>query len=298
MEKVTVENIQRYIVLNDELSIEDPYVLKITEKEFLEKHMKDLISERIEIFILQDKNNDIGFAEINVEDDNAFIEKIYIRKLYCNVDSYKSILNFIDKYYKDSNVKKVMYIGVNDRSDLIKSFEGFGYSMDKEHIQMEKPLLELKKDNLLLQSKTFFEIGDSKWIFNFMKECMNGSVFNYDQDEVTELTKAISDLNLVLFEDNAPIGFIVSDINEQRNLQEDKKVIYIEQIAILKLYRNKGWGHKILKSIMNYGFEKGMEIARLHVYRNNENAYKLYKGIGFIEIKSIGYWCKNLSLKE
>lgn len=294
MEKVTTDSIQRYIVLNNELSKEDPYVLKITEDEFLENHMKDLETGKIEIFILQDKNNDIGFVEINIEDDTAFVEVIYIRKQYCNIGSYKNILKFIDKHLKDSNIKKVKYIVVNDRIDLIKSFERFGYSMEKEHIQMEKPILEIKNDNLFLKTKTFFEIGDYKWILNFMKECMQGNIFNYDQEEVAELTKAISDLNQVLFEDDIPIGFIISDINEKRNLQEDKKVIYIEQIAILKKYRNKGFGHRILNRIMNYGAQKGMEIARLHVYRDNENAYKLYKGLGFDEIKSIGCWCKKL----
>jgi ribosomal protein S18 acetylase RimI-like enzyme len=37
-----------------------------------------------------------------------------------------------------------------------------------------------------------------------------------------------------------------------------------------------------------------MDIGRLHVYRHNEKAYRLYKKLGFDEIKSIGHWIKAL----
>jgi ribosomal protein S18 acetylase RimI-like enzyme len=33
-----------------------------------------------------------------------------------------------------------------------------------------------------------------------------------------------------------------------------------------------------------------MDIARLHVYKDNVIAYSLYKSIGFKEIKSIAHW--------
>jgi len=150
------------------------------------------------------------------------------------------------------------------------------------------------KMNLEVEYKTLYEIGDEKWIYNFIKECMEGNIFSYKLEEINELIHINSDLIFVLYENNQPIGFIISYINEKRNKQENKNVIYIEEIAILNEFRNKGYGRKVIEFVLDKGMNKGMDIARLHVYRHNEKAYRLYKKLGFNEIKSIGYWIKDL----
>jgi len=158
---------------------------------------------------------------------------------------------------------------------------------------MEKIISKLSKINLEIEYKTLYEIGDEKWIYNFIKECMEGSIFSYKLEEINELIHINSDLIFVLYENNQPIGFIISYINEKRNKQENKNVVYIEEIAILKEYRNKGYGCKAIEFVLDK--DNGMDIARLHVYRHNEIAYRMYKKLGFNEIKSIGYWIKVLN---
>lgn len=290
MEKLTIENIERYLDLNNELVFEDPYVLKTTKDEFLDKYLENLKSGSIEIFILSYYKEDIGFIEIYKNDNIAIIEKIYARKEYSNYKTYKNMLEFIHEYYCNTNIGKVEFVGVNDRFDLIQALEDDGYKMGKEHIQMEKEIVRLCKNDLTIEYKTFYEIDDKKWIFNFIKECMKGSVLNYKAEEINELTHINSDLIFVLYENNKPIGFVISYINEKRNKQENKKVVYIEEIAILKEFRNKGYGRKTIEFVLDKGKKRGMDIARLHVYRHNETAYSLYKKLGFNEIKSIGYW--------
>lgn len=294
MEKLTLDNVERYIILNNELALEDPYVLKITKNEFLDKYMENLKLGSIDIFILSNNKEDIGFVELYKDVDTAIIEEIYIRKQYSNYDTYKSMLEFVHKYCCDTNVKRVKFIGVNDKEDLIEVLKDVGYIMEKEHIQMEKTISKLSKTNLTLDFRTFHKIGDEKWIYNFMKECMEGSVFSYKVEEINELTHINSDLIFVFYENSQPIGFIISYINEKRNKQENKNVIYIEEIAILKEFRNKGYGFRSLEFVLNKGKDKGMDIGRLHVYRHNEKAYRLYKKLDFNEIKSIGYWNKIL----
>ncbi|MTI65377.1 MAG: GNAT family N-acetyltransferase [Firmicutes bacterium] len=94
----------------------------------------------------------------------------------------------------------------------------------------------------------------------------------------------------MFYKENKPLGFIIAHINEQRNKQQNKKVIYIEEVGIFKQFRNKGYGKQIIKFIINKGKDKGMKLARLHVYRDNEVAHKIYKKLGFFKVKSIGHW--------
>lgn len=292
MEKVTLDSLERYITLKNELAFEDPYVLKITISEFLEKHMEKLELGCMDIFILSNNKEDIGFIELSKDVDTATIEEIYVRKQYRNNNTYKSMLEFADKYYCNTNISGVKFITVNDKPDLIEALKDVDYEMEKEHIQMEKIISKLPKRSLTMEYRTFYEIGDEKWIYNFMKECMKDSFFNYRAEEVHELTHINSDLAFVLYEKDQPIGFMISYINEKRNKQENKNVVYIEEIAILKEFRNKGYGCKAIEFVLDKNND--MDIARLHVYRHNEIAYKLYKKLGFNEIKSIGYWVKDV----
>lgn len=289
MEKLTYNSIERYIKLNNELAKEDPYVLSVTKDEFLCK--QSLKTANLEIFILTKDTKDIGFIELIIEYDTIIIDKIYVNKLYGNSEMYQYMINFIIKVYKEIGYKKIQFIGIN-RGPVIESLIELDFIIKKEHIQMEKNIDDKYNLSLDVMHKTFCEIGDSNWIFNFMKECMKGFPFSFDIDEINDLINLKNDLALIFFENHQPIGFIISYINEKRNLQENKKVIYIEEVAVLDKFRNKGYGQHMIKQIIDKGNKRGMDIARLHVYRHNEIAYRLYKKIGFSEVKNIGYWIK------
>ncbi len=62
-------------------------------------------------------------------------------------------------------------------------------------------------------------------------------------------------------------------------------VLLIEEILILEDYRNRGIG----KKIFNFLFEryKGYKRYRLEVANNNVMAQKLYKKLGFFELKYV-----------
>lgn len=294
MEKINIGNIERYIELNNELAIEDPYVLKIIKDEYLKDNSKNIELEYTNIFILHCSGEDIGFLEITNEADMAMIETIYIKSQHRSCSAYKNMLKFIEEYYYNTNIKRIMFIGLNDNADLMEALKDTGFIMEKEHIQMEKYIGDLSRENIKINSRTFYEIANEKWLYNFMEGCMEEGIFSYKEEEVDELTHLDSDLVFVLYEGNNPIGYIVSYINEKRNKQENKNVIYIEEIAILKEFRNKGYGYKLIKFVLDKGRHYGMEIGRLHVYRHNVKAHRLYKKLGFNEIKSIGHWVKAL----
>lgn len=291
LEKVMIKNIERYIELNNELSLEDPYNLKVDKTKFLDDNGDKLLSGKLSIYIKTYENKDIGFIEIFDNGQNTlFIEKIFLIKDLRNARRYKEILDFLIEIKNDRIIK---FIGVNDKKALMEALREKSFKMEKEHVHMEKDLLDYEDSFLFDETMTFGEIGNTKWIFDFMKNCMKGSVFNYSLNEVDRLVKSKNDLCLVFYKDNNPIGFITAFINEQRNAQQNKKVIYIEEIAINRMFRNKGFGKSAINHILNKGLEKGMDTGRLHVYRDNIKAYELYRKLGFKEVKSIGHWVKD-----
>lgn len=296
MEKLTLNNIERYITLNNELAILDPYVLNMTKEEFLAEN-KDKLEMEKDIFVLNCDGEDIGFAEFSKDADTSAIEKIYVKNKY-DYNKYKNILEFAHNYYFDIGLKKIKLTELNDKTDLIKALKETGYIIGKEHIQMEKSICDLHKQNSVINCKTFYEIREEKWVYDFVKECMEGSVLSYNEDEISELAHINSDTVFVFYNGTQPIGFIISYINEKRNKQEGKNVIYIEEIAVLKNFRSKGYGQKVIELVLDKGKNYGMDTARLHVYRHNENAYRLYKKLGFNEVKSIGYWTRDLAYNK
>lgn len=291
-----VKNIERYIELNNDLSFEDPYNLKVDKTSFLKDNEENIAENKLSIYIKTYENKDIGFIQTFKNSQNiVFVEKIFLRKDFRNKKNYKEMLDFVISLNDDANIK---FIGVNDKKDLFEALREKGFYMEKEHVQMEKESFEFEERFSFDKIRTFSEVGDTKWIFDFMKECMKKSIFNYSVDEVDNLVKSKNDLCLVFYMDNRPIGFITAFINEKRNAQQNKKVIYIEEIAINTIYRNKGFGRAAINHILNLGLEKGMDTGRLHVYRDNIKAYKLYRKLRFKEVKSIGHWVKNKNRKS
>lgn len=292
MEKVTLENINRYLSLNNELSKKDPYILITDKQSFLNKHKEKIIKEKEIIYILKENAADIGFIFIVIESQVVFIEKIYIKETYKIYSKYIKMLYYIYKLLYKRNINQIKYIGVNENNELNKALKEFGFNMIKEHIQMEKKLQISPSTHYLpdIKIKAFHTIKNHQWIYQFMKECLNEEIFNYTLNEVKDIVEQEKDFAYIVYKETKPIGFIVAYINEKRNEQEEKKVIYIEQIAVHNNYRNKGVATKLINYICGLGKSKGMNIARLHVYSTNLAAYKLYEKLGFLRIKSIGHW--------
>lgn len=62
-------------------------------------------------------------------------------------------------------------------------------------------------------------------------------------------------------------------------------------IFIDKEYRNKGFGHKALNSIIKYAFSRwNIRILFAKILSNNEESKKLFEKCGFIQTASIPQW--------
>ncbi len=72
-------------------------------------------------------------------------------------------------------------------------------------------------------------------------------------------------------------GKVTGYIGSYRVLGE----VYINNIAVLKDYRNKGMGKALIKALSDYCKENSCEFCTLEVRKSNINAISLYEKCGF-----------------
>lgn len=84
----------------------------------------------------------------------------------------------------------------------------------------------------------------------------------------------------VATENNKIVGFITGEILKKKawyNVQLGE----INNIFVLKEYRQKGIGKKLIETIINSFKEEGITNIQLYTFSNNTDAIKFYEKIGF-----------------
>lgn len=90
--------------------------------------------------------------------------------------------------------------------------------------------------------------------------------------------------------DEKIIAFIASDSFWHSFYEGD--VGEIHEMFVRKEYRKKGVGRKIMKRAEEYLTSKGREVMELWVGRENKNAIKFYRKMGYGEKESVGEWIR------
>lgn len=298
MKPLKNENLNQYLLLRNELSSLDPYVLKVDYNELKQQLLEE--NAPTSVYLMESETNVCGFIELSQSPDTQYIETLFLTPNLANLtnrtplECYETLIQHAIKIASSSDMNYLKYIGVKKNDTLNQAFINTDMILMKEHIQMEMPLLDNQYKCHDLNVTSFNHFKEVTQLYDLMKACMAGSVFNYSLEEVEELTKAENELALILWEDSVPVGFIIAHINAKRNAQQGVEVVYIEQLAIAPTHRNLGYAKKLMETIFNKAQSKGMQLARLHVYNDNDEALNLYQNRGFQEVKRIGHWCKKM----
>jgi diamine N-acetyltransferase len=77
------------------------------------------------------------------------------------------------------------------------------------------------------------------------------------------------------------IGYFKINREEAQLEKFDAKSIELERIYVLKEFRNKKFGQKMLEKAIQLGRETGVEFIWLGVWENNSGAIKFYQRNGF-----------------
>jgi len=124
------------------------------------------------------------------------------------------------------------------------------------------------------------QITHYKTVPDFFKPASKDKVFYDYFDDVIENV----DKHLVLaFDGNVPIGYVYYVIS---NLPDNvyrtgRQIIYINQIAISKNYRGKGYGKALIGHVKDVAKERKINQVGLDVWLFNEGAIKFFESQGF-----------------
>lgn len=93
------------------------------------------------------------------------------------------------------------------------------------------------------------------------------------------------------------VGFIAGDAN-WFSKRAQRNVGAIHELVVHPDHRRKGVGRSLMKKVLEYFKEKGLDTAELWVGDENRPAMKFYEGFGFEEDGRYNYWVRMiLSLK-
>ena len=85
----------------------------------------------------------------------------------------------------------------------------------------------------------------------------------------------------IAYDNEKPVGFIYGYIKyEQSNFVFDS-VAQIDALYVLENYRKKGIATSLINKFYNWCKESNVKIVEISVFKDNIDAYNLYKNIGY-----------------
>lgn len=226
--------------------------------------------------------------------------KIYLYDELCN-DDIKKIKEIVkEKGYEFITIQNCGNIEQNNV--LMANFEG-AFLADV-NIQFEKKLDRSKKienkENVCIKEK--YEKDEN--IVNIAKKAFTDSRFLIDSKlrrgnevYVQWVSNSFEKQNKFFCtyrEDKKTKGFILFSI------EEDKKSIFLELIAVDKDSKGKGIGTSLIKQLENFAIQNKIEYIHVGTQLNNLNAQNFYEKNGFKHImnNSIYHWWINNNNEE
>lgn len=113
------------------------------------------------------------------------------------------------------------------------------------------------------------------------------SVFSYKNCSIVEVGGVIAGMMLAF---PMVIGDGAAEVDDDpvlapyRNLKEDNSY-YICGVALYPEYRGRGLGHQFMALAKQQAILKGLNKLSLVVFENNEHATRIYKNLGYEEVK-------------
>ena len=116
---------------------------------------------------------------------------------------------------------------------------------------------------------------------------MEPETYKMPDDEVFSdfLMSALGNKNneIFVYDDDGVIkGYaLISKMLRDTPLKICKKVCLVDQLAVVEKYRHQGIGTKLLEHIKTYVKDNNLDVLKIGVRAENNNAYKLYEKMGF-----------------
>jgi len=250
------------------------------------------------IFIVKEENKVIGYT---IADFDKLVERKFKKRILI-IDSLVTererlfevgniLIKKIEEKAKQINAKEIQvhFIDSNDEQEN-KFYLENGFSLNRKWYYMET------------NAKRFDELdlpNNYEWIYIKDHEILRKWVKCYNEafkEHYGMRPLRIKELKMYYKEEGFdPTGYfgiydkekeivigecsceIDPSFNEYRKIKRG----IIWTIGVIKEYRGKGFGEKLLQKAFNWFYDKGMEIIAIHVEEDNKVAYSLYSKYGF-----------------
>lgn len=249
----------------------------------IEKELTDKICNYGEgILFYFDENEVVGKVSVILEVVDK-LETIYINKVVCpnyNKKILRELINnslvFANKY----NAKKVL-LGI--RSDnLLKLAQDIG--LKRSYSSFNMVLSNREKVNDVLDKIRLSKENIEEYVDVYNKSFMDMPHGTYIETEDAKSylkNKNDNEDYFIVLDKGESIGFLNTII-------KDKKAFF--DIGLIKEYRGKGYGKKILETAIQFLNEKQVEEICLTVIEKNSIAYEMYKKRGFKVYNKLSDW--------
>jgi len=289
IERICAENVDRLIALRNAFCQEDPYIVQRTAEDYLAAYRQKMEQGSLLLRLLIENGNDAGYSLLEAEGQTGWIREIFVVAKQREVMAYTSLIEDALEQFGNMNVNLVRHICPEQPMERTAAFCDFGFDLLREHVQMEMPLMEIYSRKPDLQLKPFYMYSNAGWILEWVEHCAQRTDL-YALQEIERLIMKREAFSFVACQENEPVGFMIAEVNEQRNRQERQQVLYVEHMAVAPVSRMQGVATRMLDLVFREALQLGLVTARLHVFHDNDAAYRLYKKLGFVEVKRINHW--------
>ncbi|SHI97874.1 Acetyltransferase (GNAT) family protein [Clostridium cavendishii DSM 21758] len=254
-------------------NVSDNYIADYFNNLVGKKSMLEKLMAVENILLLLEEKEIKGFIKLeNYYDDIYILKDVYINNLLKkNIDKIKilKILSASKIIYEESLQDNFFYelsvLGfrsVNKTIFMSINLNNFNLDIDSSYDKSIKLFIKGKDEKIrcILQNQIFNEEG---------RIPLSVDDIFWDEKQVYYL----EDMNYFIFDKEIPVGYGQIIFNDNKYI--------LCNFGILKEYRNKGLGKRLLTSLLKIAKAKNMETIYIKVLDKNVHAISLYKSIGF-----------------
>lgn len=283
----------RYITLQHEQASRDSYLSPISYEKEKDTILAQIIEQKRVIILFSLADHDVGFIDIVIEPNRLAIDNLMIYPQAANVADLKGIFTNLKTRLPQ---RTVTYITPITEQANLPLLDALGFTCRREHIQMEKALTSVNPSNSIsnLNWVVVKQEDELKCVESLINKSMTHTSYRYTCHELNETVNNPYKAILLGYKGEIPIAFIIYEVNAARNMRQNRQVLYIEELGVHPDFRGNGYGQTTLSQCEAIAQLKHLQEMRLHVYRDNVPAYRLYEKNGYRKVKSIGHFMLSL----
>jgi mycothiol synthase len=249
------------------------------------------------LFIAEWNGEAAGMVDALVDklrkEEKGIIEWLAVLPRFRGSGIAKKLVEEALESFKQRSIKVVDAWAQSDRKGCVHIFESFGFKPARVTSMMKRSLRDISLDTHGNDEATIREacLKDQNEI-TLINRLYNDAFqehFNYRPKPLEETKYFLLEMpwfkngrTFFAIMDNKPVGFVVGGIDEELNKEKNLRYGWILEVGVLKAYRRKGVGARLMLHMMRVLKAQGMEDVLLYVDEMNPTeAKRLYEKLGF-----------------